>query len=99
MQNGRSFVALILWAVAFFVTASFGFQSSALAMVVAGRNNASTNSAPTAVSGESWLNHLHRTFDETSMGKTGQLGPPSAMAGGEFARWQMGLAPSLRMQT
>ena len=62
-------------------------------MKVAGRNNASTNSAPTAVSGESWLNHLHRTFDETSMGKTGQLGPPSALAGEEFARWQMGLAP------
>jgi len=93
MQNGRSFVALILWAVAFFATAGFGFQASALAMVVAGRNNASVNSAPTAVSGESWLNHLHRTFDETSMGKTGQLGPPSALAGKEFARWQMALAP------
>lgn len=30
----------------------------------------------TAVSGESWLVHLHRTFDETSMGKTGRLGGP-----------------------
>ena len=29
----------------------------------------------TAVAGESWLSHLHRTFDETSMGKTGRLGP------------------------
>jgi mono/diheme cytochrome c family protein len=29
----------------------------------------------TAVEGESWLSHLHRTFDETSMGKTGRLGP------------------------
>ena len=29
----------------------------------------------TAVTGESWLSHLHRTFDETSMGKTGRLGP------------------------
>jgi mono/diheme cytochrome c family protein len=29
----------------------------------------------TAVGGESWLSHLHRTFDETSMGKTGRLGP------------------------
>lgn len=26
--------------------------------------------------GQSWLNHLHRTLDETSMGKTGHLGPP-----------------------
>jgi mono/diheme cytochrome c family protein len=29
----------------------------------------------TAVAGESWLSHLHRTFAETSMGKTGRLGP------------------------
>ena len=29
----------------------------------------------TAVAGESWLSHLQRTFDETSMGKTGRLGP------------------------
>src|SRR5690348_8783443 len=33
-----------------------------------------------AVKGESWLQHLHRSFDETSMGKTGRLGPPSAAA-------------------
>lgn len=32
--------------------------------------------AVTPVIGESWLEHLHRTFDETSMGKTGRLGPP-----------------------
>lgn len=29
----------------------------------------------TPVAGESWLNHLHRSFEDTSMGKTGQLGP------------------------
>jgi cytochrome c len=29
----------------------------------------------TAVAGESWLSHLHRAFDDTSMGKTGRLGP------------------------
>lgn len=27
------------------------------------------------VEGESWLTHLHRSFDDTSMGKTGRLGP------------------------
>jgi len=32
--------------------------------------------AVTAVAGESWLHHLHRPFDETSMGKTWRLGPP-----------------------
>ena len=31
---------------------------------------------PTAVVGESWLQHLRRSFDETSMDKTGRLGPP-----------------------
>ncbi len=30
---------------------------------------------PTVVSGESWLMHLSRPFDDTSMGKTGALGP------------------------
>jgi mono/diheme cytochrome c family protein len=32
-------------------------------------------SSVTAVSGESWLTHLNRALDETSMGKTGQWGP------------------------
>ena len=35
---------------------------------------------PTAVAGESWLQHLRRSFDETSMGKTGRLGPPELSA-------------------
>lgn len=34
------------------------------------------DTAITAVTGESWLHHLHRSFDETSMGKTFRLGPP-----------------------
>ena len=33
---------------------------------------------PTPIAGESWLRHLNRSFDETSMGKTGRLGPPRA---------------------
>ena len=32
------------------------------------------------VTGESWLTHLHRSFDETSMGKTGRLGPPHELS-------------------
>lgn len=36
--------------------------------------------SPTA--GESWLNHIHRAFGDTSMGKTGRLGPgPSGISG------------------
>jgi cytochrome c len=34
----------------------------------------------TPVQGESWLDHLHRTFDETSMGKTGRIGPAESTA-------------------
>src|SRR5271157_1928667 len=53
----------------------------------------------TSVGGESWLTHLHRAFDDTSMGKTGRLGPPSATPGAEFARWQMGMTPEPANET
>ena len=33
------------------------------------------DSRVTPVTGESWLIHLHRSFGDTSMGKTGRLGP------------------------
>jgi mono/diheme cytochrome c family protein len=91
MRKRRPFLAVVTWAVAFFVTAAF--ESSLLGETAENRNHGFRNAGPTAVAGESWLNHLHRRFDETSMGKTGRLGPPSAMPAGEFAYWQMGLAP------
>ena len=31
--------------------------------------------AVSPAAGESWLNHIHRSFGDTSMGKTGRLGP------------------------
>lgn len=34
--------------------------------------------AVSVVTGESWLDRLHRSFGETSMGKTGRLGPSTA---------------------
>jgi mono/diheme cytochrome c family protein len=42
------------------------------------------------VSGESWLHHLSRNFNDTSMGKTGRLGPPVFLE--EDPRWQTGLS-------
>lgn len=45
------------------------------------------------VTGESWLNHLHRPFGDTSMGKTGRLGPP-ASEGASTPGWQLGLLTS-----
>lgn len=86
----------VVWAV-FLMTA--GFESPSLGETVESGNPASRNSGPTAVAGESWLAHLHRTFDETSMGKTGRLGPPSAMPGAEFARGQRELSPEPANET
>ncbi len=45
---------------------------------VAGQGAARKDAAITAVTGESWLQHLHRPFDETSMGRTFHLGPPDS---------------------
>ena len=63
---------------------------------------------PTAIVGESWLTHLQRSFNETSMGKTGRLGPPAAtdptagattiMTGAEFAPMQVQYAFDLQHQ-
>lgn len=48
----------------------------------------------TPTSGESWLHHLHRPFSDTSMGKTGRLGPPPDPDGTASAGWQLGLLPA-----
>jgi mono/diheme cytochrome c family protein len=64
-----------------------------------GQGGRTSDIAVTAVEGESWLNHLHRKFDETSMGKTGRLGPPATMPGEGPARWQPALSPGFAAQT
>jgi mono/diheme cytochrome c family protein len=51
------------------------------------------------VAGQSWLNHLHRTFEETSMGKTGRLGPPPSIGGEETPEWQRQLSADSTRQT
>jgi mono/diheme cytochrome c family protein len=48
----------------------------------------------TPVHGESWLNHLHRPFNESSMGRTWQLGPGPPAPGQKFPDWQLNLSPS-----
>ncbi len=52
----------------------------------------------TVVEGESWLEHLHRAFNQTSMGKTGRLGPAAPIPGEELPRWQMALSPGFAPQ-
>jgi mono/diheme cytochrome c family protein len=46
----------------------------------------------TPVQGESWLNHLHRPFNESSMGRTAQLGPAPSSPGHQVLSWQMNLS-------
>jgi mono/diheme cytochrome c family protein len=47
----------------------------------------------TAVAGESWLSHLHRSFNETSMGKTWDVGPSAPMPWEDPSHWQPELTP------
>ncbi len=94
----RSLFAIVTVAVAFFATAVFA--SSATGQTAAGGSNQSKQSSSTAtVAGESWLNHLHRSFDETSMGKTGRLGPLSAVPAQEIERLQLRLRPQSSGET
>ena len=67
-----------------------------LATSLFGQSSGMKNISVTAVRGESWLQHLNRSFNETSMGKTWELGPPP---GGENSRWQLKLSPFSSTQT
>ena len=85
------------------------------AMLIAGRNTCAAsqlaaNQAPplrasakdspaTPVVGESWLNHLNRPFGDTSMGKTGYLGPPPSGPGQDPPRGQAGPLVSCTTQS
>ena len=60
-----------------------------LALSALGESAASKPVAVTPVAGESWLTHLHRAFEETSMGKTGRLGPPDGADAEEIPDWQL----------
>ena len=46
----------------------------------------------TPVQGESWLNHLHRPLNESSMGRTALLGPAPTSPGQQSPAWQMNLS-------
>jgi mono/diheme cytochrome c family protein len=96
MRKRRLF-GLVTVAVAFFATAVF--ESSAIGKTLSHGNSGSPPTSPTPVAGESWLNHLHRSFDETSMGKTGRLGPLSPAAAQEIERLQVRLKPESSNET
>src|SRR6202040_972074 len=64
------------------VAAVFVLATSLLAQIVG-----SPDISVTAVQGESWINHLHKPFNETSMGKTWDLGPAPPEPGQELPPW------------
>lgn len=55
----------------------------------------SKEAAVTAVEGESWLTHLNRPFNDTSMGKTWRLGPPATAPGEPASEWQPDAPPAV----
>ena len=67
-----------------------------LSVSALGSPSASRDGAVTGLAGRSWLTHLNRGFEETSMGKTGHLGPGPSEEGASV--WQFGLSTSLASQ-
>ena len=59
-----------------------------LASSLSGQTAEPKDVAVTAVAGESWLTHLHKSFDETSMGRTWDMGPSAPMQREESTRGQ-----------
>lgn len=70
-----------------------------LAISVLGQSPGTKTVQATPVAGESWLKHLHRSFEETSMGKTGRLGPPRSIGIEDASDWQTPLSADARNQT
>src|SRR5208337_2056563 len=87
------------FAMAMLVAATCAYGQASRANASA-QNPAGRKDVPvTVVTGESWLSHLNRPFSETSMGKTGHLGPPPPMQAEETASWQPRLSAGAAPQT
>jgi mono/diheme cytochrome c family protein len=69
------------------------FMVFILVASLSGQTVGTKDGTVTVVAGESWLSHLHRSFDETGMGKTWDLGPPAPMPGEEPPHSQPQLTP------
>jgi mono/diheme cytochrome c family protein len=71
------------------LAALFLFGSSLVAQATTSKDTI------TAVEGESWIRHLHKSFEGTSMGKTWNLGPTAPVLGKELPPFQLDLSPGL----
>ncbi|MGB7555312.1 MAG: cytochrome c [Candidatus Korobacteraceae bacterium] len=95
LQNSKTFaIATLMLLAGHSVYAQVNRQDTP-SQTISGSREASV----TAVSGESWLAHLNRSFNETSMGKTGHLGPPAAAPGETDPQWQPLSSSGLPPQT
>jgi mono/diheme cytochrome c family protein len=63
-----------------------------------GQTTGTRDTPVTAVEGESWIRHLHRSFNEATMGKTGALGPAAPVPGDASSSWQLDLSPGYGAQ-
>ncbi|MFZ0283898.1 MAG: c-type cytochrome [Terriglobales bacterium] len=63
-----------------------------------GQTAGTSDPAVTAVQGESWIRHLHRPFNESSMGRTWDLGPSPPLPGDGPSFWQLDLSPGYDAQ-
>lgn len=80
-------------------TKSVNLTTLVAVMVVAsslfGQTGTTRPTLVTAVEGESWIRHVHKSFNETSMGRSSwRLGP----APGEASAWQLRLSPGYAAQ-
>lgn len=66
----------------------------AFASLLPGQKATTKEGVVTAVEGESWLSHIHRTFNDTNMGKTGELGPAPPVPGEPASVWHLDLSPN-----
>jgi len=64
-----------------------------------GQTTENKDSTLTAVQGESWIRHLHRAFNDGSMGRTWDLGPAAPLPGETTASWQLDLSPGYGAQS
>ena len=64
-----------------------------LASSLSGQTVGTKDVTVTATGGESWLKHLHRSFNETSMGRTWDMGPSPPILRKESTYWQPELTP------
>lgn len=71
----------------------------ALLSSLVGQSAGSKEIPVTPVEGESWLNHLHRKFSDTSMGKTWHAGPAAPVPGQGSAVWQEKLSQGFATRT